>query len=453
MTEPHVENDGAARERGSFFARVFAKLGLQALGWALPRLAQSERMTALRDVQRRTIATFSKTDALARRRYAAKSLEACIENASPDEQPEMLTGAARRALQHIDSKHVLDACSSLTNLVRLHPRLSDPASLYGTKWRRQTSGRGTLADGDRFRAPLSDPIPTFSSHEARHLEGACDRDFAGGVGPWYSDIAGRYLDILDVMTPAEFHLWTSGGGDGGDALEGFRKPFAAGPFETNVLDKVLKPAGIDSYQVIMPSAMYGLYRNVWRSRFGTDKVDEFLAPALIPSPEAIKLPFAGPYVAAKFYHSPVFPKTRETELFAADIIRELAARSHVVLLSNAAQLDDHATLSPSQGSGRYRVYDASELYGPRENLAKQTAIVAHAKELHGTYGGFSYLGPLLGVDTVAYVGKFEFLFTHLDLAWTTFDKIGGGKLAMMPAGHRAWHSRNYGEINEAAETT
>ena len=237
----------------------------------------------------------------------------------------------------------------------------------------------------------------------------------------------------------------------GEALEGFRKPFSAGPFETNVLDKVLKPAGIEDYQVIMPSAMYGLLRNVWRSRFGRDKVDEFLTPALLHQSDPIELPFHGPYVAAKFYHSPVFPKTGETSAFAASIIRKLATQSHVVLLSNAVQLDDHATLNLARGGGRYRVFDASELYGPRDNLAKQTALVAHAKELHGTYGGFSYLGPLLGVDTVAYVGKFEFLFTHLDLAWSTFDKIGGGKLAMMPAGHGAWSSRSHDEINGAAE--
>jgi hypothetical protein len=39
---------------------------------------------------------------------------------------------------------------------------------------------------------------------------------------------------------------------------------------------------------------------------------------------------------------------------------------------------------------------------PRDNLALQTAIVANAAALVGTYGGFSYLAPFLGVRAVAY---------------------------------------------------
>jgi hypothetical protein len=38
------------------------------------------------------------------------------------------------------------------------------------------------------------------------------------------------------------------------------------------------------------------------------------------------------------------------------------------------------------------------------------------------------------VDTIAYTGTFNFIFTHLDLAWTTFEAIGAGQLAMLPVG-------------------
>lgn len=440
MTETHAEDDGAPTGNGSLLARMLAQFGLKALGWALPGLSLSERVVVLRDIQRRTIATFAKTDVIARRRYAAKSLESCIENAPPEEQSEILTSATRRSLQRIDAQYVFDACRSLTNLVRIHPRLTDPASFTARSDEKRPVVVGPWLMEIGFE--LLYWIPYLRAELGR-LGIPKERVIAisrGGAEPWYSDIAGRYLDILDVMTPDEFHQWTSGGGDGGEALEGFRKPFAAGPFETKILDRVLKPAAIHDYQVIMPSAMYSLLRNVWRSRFGKDEVEEHLAPERLARPAPLELPFEGPYVAAKFYHSPVFPQTPELEAFAASMIRDLARESHVVLLSNAVQLDDHSTLSLGGEGGRYRIFDASELYGPRDNLAKQTALVAHAKELHGTYGGFSYLGPLLGVDTVAYVGNFEFLFTHLDLAWTTFDKIGGGRLAMIPAGHGAGSS-------------
>ena len=111
----------------------------------------------------------------------------------------------------------------------------------------------------------------------------------------------------------------------------------------------------------------------------------------------------------------------------------LSERSNVVVLSNAAQLDDHNTLLAPKTGGHYHIFDASGLYTPRNNLTVQTALVAHANELHGTYGGFSYLGPLLGVDTVAYTGSCDFTITHLDLAWMTFERIGGAQLTMVPS--------------------
>ena len=39
---------------------------------------------------------------------------------------------------------------------------------------------------------------------------------------------------------------------------------------------------------------------------------------------------------------------------------------------------------------------------PRENLHVQSAIVAGASAFVGTYGGFSYLAPFLGVPSTAY---------------------------------------------------
>jgi hypothetical protein len=445
MVEANSDDDGAPAGKGSLLARAFAHFGLKALGLALPGLTSAERMAALREVQRRTIETLGKDEALTLRRYAAKSIETCIEQAPPEEQAEILTSTARKALQRIDANAVFQACSSLANLVRIYPRLTDPASFTATSDDKRPVVVGPWLMEIGFE--LLYWIPYLRFHLAR-LGIPKERVIAisrGGAEAWYGDIAGRYLDILDVMTPEQFHDWTSGYGDGGEALEGFRKPFAAGPFETKILDAVLAPQGIDDYQVIMPSAMYGLLRNVWRSRFGKDKVDESLAPVRLTRPAPIKLPFDGPYVAAKFYHSPVFPKTPELEAFARNVIRDLARRSHVVLLSNAVQLDDHSTLALGGVDGKFQVFDASTLYSPRDNLAKQTALVANATELHGTYGGFSYLGPLLGVDTVAYIGTYEFLFTHLDLAWMTFDKIGGGKLAMVPAGHGARASRDHND--------
>ena len=52
---------------------------------------------------------------------------------------------------------------------------------------------------------------------------------------------------------------------------------------------------------------------------------------------------------------------------------------------------------------------------PQDNLAVQTALVARAGALVATYGGFSYLGPMLGVPTRALYTQGAFQRVHLDV--------------------------------------
>lgn len=420
--------------RNDYFTWALTRIGLRALRQALLRLPPEERMDVLYEIQTRTLKSMGEADRAALRSYAAKTMERCLSRVSGREQAEIVTAASRRALGYIDKKHVFGACASLTNLAQMHPRMVDPASFSVDPADPRPVVVGPWLMEIGFE--LLYWIPYLRAQLAR-LGIPKERVIAmsrGGAEGWYSDIAGRYLDILDVMTPQEFHNWTSGQEEGGDLLEGNRKPFTAAPFETAILDRVLRPQGINDYQVIMPSAMYGLFRNVWRSRFGSRGLDKHLVPAKLARSAPLELPFTGPYVAVKFYNSLTFPKTPELDALARNIVGRLARKANVVILSNAAQLDDHDTLSLGGSDGRFRVFDASSLYTPRDNLRVQTALVAHAKELHCTYGGFSYLGPLLGVDTVAYTATFDFIFTHLDLAWTTFDAIGGGQLALLPVG-------------------
>ena len=60
---------------------------------------------------------------------------------------------------------------------------------------------------------------------------------------------------------------------------------------------------------------------------------------------------------------------------------------------------------------------------PRENLAMQTAIVAGASAFVGTYGGFSYLAPFLGVRSTAYFADPDGYSTrHLVMARSALDR-------------------------------
>jgi hypothetical protein len=51
-------------------------------------------------------------------------------------------------------------------------------------------------------------------------------------------------------------------------------------------------------------------------------------------------------------------------------------------------------------------------------------MVAHARRLYATYGGFSYLGPRLGVPTLAFHSHVNYVHEHLDLAHRVFNRPG-----------------------------
>ena len=74
--------------------------------------------------------------------------------------------------------------------------------------------------------------------------------------------------------------------------------------------------------------------------------------------------------------------------------------------------DDCARL----GAGLAREHDES----PR----RQLAVVGHARAFVGTYGGFSYLAPFVGVDTIAFYSHVTgFRFDHLEVAKRIFSAL------------------------------
>jgi hypothetical protein len=65
---------------------------------------------------------------------------------------------------------------------------------------------------------------------------------------------------------------------------------------------------------------------------------------------------------------------------------------------------------------------------PSRNLAVQTAVIARAKAFVGTYGGYSYLAPLCGVNSLALYSESTFKTQHLQVAQHIFRTLGGASL-------------------------
>ena len=93
----------------------------------------------------------------------------------------------------------------------------------------------------------------------------------------------------------------------------------------------------------------------------------------------------------------------------------------VVLLSTGLNLDDHSDFRPER---QERLHTIEHLMNPRNNLDVQTRVIARSKAFVGTYGGFSYLAPLLGVNTVAFFSDGAgFRIDHLEIAKRVFTDL------------------------------
>lgn len=243
----------------------------------------------------------------------------------------------------------------------------------------------------------------------------------GGTASWYEGVCDGYLDLFDLIGVEEFVERTTAQ----EAEAGGKKGFGVMPtaFEQEIYRRAAERLGLEDYAVLSPSVMYTMFRNIWRGRYSADRLMKHIDIRPIPARyERPALPFEGPYVALKFYHSSCFAEGPQTAAFLKRLIAGLAEHRKVVLLNTGARLDDH---SDALGGGHPNVFDASQLYQPRDNLAVQTALVAHAEALHCTYGGFAYLGPLLKVPTTCYFTEPNFVGTHLDLAIRHLDPKRG----------------------------
>jgi hypothetical protein len=241
----------------------------------------------------------------------------------------------------------------------------------------------------------------------------------GGPRAWYDGLGVSYLDVLDLSTADEFRAATALG----------RKQRAMTAYDRELARRAGRRLGLSRAALIHPAMMYPLFMPYWRREAPLPRLAEYsryrrYAPP--PLPETIaRLPER--FVAVRFYFSECFPDTPENRHFVAQTIDALAATRDVVVLRAGINLDDHSDAG-AVGSRRGRVLEIDAGISPRENLAMQTAIIARAESFVGTYGGFSYLAPLHGVDTVAFYSLANFQVSHLHAAQHIIETVAGGAL-------------------------
>jgi hypothetical protein len=246
----------------------------------------------------------------------------------------------------------------------------------------------------------------------------------GGAAPWYRHVTERYADIFEFYTPDGFR---EANDRRIDEQGGRLKHLEMTRLDREILDHVRRRHGMEDAEVLHPSQMYRLFEHFWYQRAPMTLVEAFSAFRLLapgPPDPALASQLPDSYIAAKFYANAALPDTPENRAFIASLLAELAEQHDVVLLNTGLRVDDHADFPPSL---RDRVHTIDHLMEPARNLAVQTQVIRGARGFVGTYGGFSYLAPLCGVDTVAfYSHPGGFRFDHLDVAKRVFSGLGAG---------------------------
>jgi len=245
----------------------------------------------------------------------------------------------------------------------------------------------------------------------------------GGAGCWYRHLTSRYVDILDIVSPADFQSQT----------DGPKKQFQRGTFDHHLVDAVRARMNLAAdAPVLHPSAMYRLFHALWRRQASTELVQSFTVHKPLDAgddPVVLDEPLPAGYVTAKFYFSKAFPDSGKNRRAVKDLLRTVSRDVPVALLTASTRIDDHADFDATQGSGIH-VIDTHRR--PHENLTLQTRVIAGSRGFLGTYGGFSYLAPFLGVRSLSVFSRRDaFEHHHLECAYRVFDRLmPGGFLAL-----------------------
>jgi len=302
---------------------------------------------------------------------------------------------------------------------------------------RSRIGRLAKGDGPVLAGPFTGevgfellywiPLLRWAVEEFPGLRGRLTVISRGGVQDWIHGLDARYVDILSLFQPEEFAAHR--------ALRDKQRKEAE--FETRVVDRVRRELGTPEAAVLHPALLYEAYfrflkinqlaypRSITRDDHGrTVGLTAIYEP--IPPPDLGALAAALPdeYVAVRFYSRDSFPATEESQRFAARVIQSLRESTNVVLVGQRQALDEHRDV---QGELPPDVVTIDHLLRPENNLAIQTAVVASAQMFVGTYGGFSYLAPFLGVPSLSFsTDPARTQPWHYELAQRIFDDPAWG---------------------------
>jgi hypothetical protein len=247
----------------------------------------------------------------------------------------------------------------------------------------------------------------------------------GGTEAWYDGIAGRYVDIFDLVDPAELARQTTVRRERGD-----QKQLTPSDFDRELIRLASERLDLADPVVWHPGVMYRLFRAFW---YGDRSLDFLFRHThfarMRPSPGVppeVALPRE--YAAVKFYTGPALPDTARNRELLYHAIERLATRMPVVMLDTAWSVDEHRDYAFDLIPG---VMTLRPWLDPRTNLGMQTQVIAGARLFVGTCGGLAWMAPLLGVETLAVYEDDRYLAAHLYAARHAYRRTSAARFSAL----------------------
>jgi hypothetical protein len=251
----------------------------------------------------------------------------------------------------------------------------------------------------------------------------------GGMESAYGGIAGTYVDIFDLLSPADLaarnaarQFADEGGG---------QKQSGLSHLDRELIGLAGAQRSLGAARTLHPSLMFRLFRHAWHGNVPMDafwrrtRYERMTIP-LTALPPDLALPPA--YSAAKIYSGPAIAGSAQTIDAVRSLVTRAAAREPVVVLPTNFGLDEHRDFALDDIPG---VINLQRYLTPRNNLAVQLAVIAGARQYVGTCGGLAWLAPFLGVPTVALFDSDHLLAPHLLVARQAGKRAGAAEFTTL----------------------
>ncbi len=240
----------------------------------------------------------------------------------------------------------------------------------------------------------------------------------GGTRSWYRHITDRYVDLFDLYSLDEFKAKNEARIEENrkNNLQNPVKHRVAAELDREIVAEACRKQGISGHKLLHPSLMFR-YIDILRGAADLKLTRfEHFQPDLAHG--ALKdLP--GEYIAVKFWFGGQFRETDVNKRFAQDVITAAARVADVVLLNTGLEVER------TDGFDRWfneltscgaRVHCLRGRVGLRDNLDVQTAVIAKSRLFLGTYGGFAYIAPFVGVPAMTfYSDEGGYVYDHLEM--------------------------------------